>query len=52
MFHDYKADASRAFINFTTPEYHILDANGRLVFSASEFDEIPRQVAVLKPLVP
>ncbi len=52
LFHDHKANARRAFINFTTPEYFVLDASGRLVFVHSEFDEIPRQVAVLKPLVP
>jgi hypothetical protein len=49
VFYDYRSDTRRAFVNFHTPDYFVLDEAGRIVFAHSKLEEIPRQVAALLP---
>ncbi len=46
---DYQNEARRAFGNFATPEFYVLDAAGRVVFAHTTLEAIPRQVAALLP---
>jgi hypothetical protein len=47
VFYDYRSDTRRAFVTFATPDYYVLDAAGRVIFSHSALEAIPRQVAAL-----
>jgi hypothetical protein len=47
VFYDYKSDTKRAFVTFAWPDYYVLDATGKVVFSHSALEAIPRQVAAL-----
>jgi thiol-disulfide isomerase/thioredoxin len=49
VFYDFRSDAHRAFSSFGTPDYYVLDSNGRVVFQHSSLEELPRQVAALLP---
>jgi len=49
VYYDYRSDTRRAFVNFATPDYYVLDATGNVVFSHTALDAIPRQVAALLP---
>jgi hypothetical protein len=49
VFYDYRSDTRRAFVNFASPDYFVLDESGRIVFAHSKLEEIPRQVAALLP---
>jgi hypothetical protein len=49
VFYDYRSDTRRAFVTFATPDYYVLDATGKAVFSHTSLDAIPRQVAALLP---
>jgi hypothetical protein len=49
VFYDYRSDTRRAFVTFATPDYYVLDATGRVIFSHSALEAIPRQVAALLP---
>jgi len=49
VFYDHRGDARRAFVNFATPAYYVLDATGKVIFSHSALESIPRQVAALLP---
>ncbi|MBI4544862.1 MAG: TlpA family protein disulfide reductase, partial [Gemmatimonadetes bacterium] len=48
VFHDTRGEAARAFGQWSTPEYYVLDASGRVRFQLSSLEEIPRQVAALQ----
>jgi hypothetical protein len=47
VFYDYRSDTKRAFVTFAWPDYYVLDASGKVVFSHSTLEAIPRQVAAL-----
>ncbi len=49
VFYDYRSDTKRAFVTFATPDYYVLDATGKVVFSHSALTAIPRQIAALLP---
>ena len=49
VFYDYRSDTKRAFVTFAWPDYYVLDATGKVVFSHSKLDAIPRQIAALLP---
>jgi thiol-disulfide isomerase/thioredoxin len=49
VFYDFRSDAHRAFSSFGTPDYYVLDSNGRVIFQHSSLEELPRQVAALLP---
>jgi hypothetical protein len=49
VFYDFRSDAHRAFSSFGTPDYYVLDSNGRVVFQHSRLEELPRQAAALLP---
>jgi thiol-disulfide isomerase/thioredoxin len=49
VFYDYRSDTRRAFVNFGTPDYFVLDESGQIIFAHSKLEEIPRQVAALVP---
>jgi len=49
VFYDYRSDTKRAFVTFAWPDYYVLDAAGKVVFSHSRLEAIPRQVAALLP---
>ena len=49
VFYDYRSDTKRAFVTFAWPDYYVLDATGKVVFSHSALEAIPRQVAALLP---
>jgi cytochrome c biogenesis protein CcmG, thiol:disulfide interchange protein DsbE len=49
VFYDFRSDAKRAFVTFAWPDYYVLDASGKVVFSHSKLEAIPRQVAALLP---
>ena len=49
VFYDYRSDTRRAFVTFSTPDYYVLDEAGKVVFSHSALEAIPRQVAALLP---
>lgn len=49
VFYDYKSDTKRAFATFAWPDYYVLDASGKVVFSHSRLEAIPRQIAALLP---
>jgi len=46
---DARDDARRAFANFATPEYYVLDSSGRVVFSRSQLADLSLQAAALLP---
>jgi len=47
VFYDYRSDTRRAFVNFATPDYFVLDESGQIIFAHSKLENIPRQVAAL-----
>jgi len=47
--HDRTRQAGRAFGQYATPEYHVVDADGRLRFTRSSLDQVVRQASVLVP---
>ncbi|HEY6927998.1 MAG TPA: hypothetical protein VI653_31260 [Steroidobacteraceae bacterium] len=49
VFYDFRSDAHRAFSSFGTPDYYVLDSNGRVIFQHSSLEELPREVAALLP---
>ena len=49
VFYDFRSDAHRAFSSFGTPDYYVLDSNGRVIFQHGSLEELPRQVAALLP---
>jgi len=49
VFYDFRSDAKRAFVTFAWPDYYVLDASGKVVFSHTGLEAIPRQVAALLP---
>lgn len=49
VYHDTRREASRGFRSVGTPEYFVLDGDGRIRFEYTTPDDIPRQVAVLRP---
>jgi thiol-disulfide isomerase/thioredoxin len=49
VFYDFRKDAHRTFASFSTPNYFVLDASGRLMFEHSSLAALPRQVAALLP---
>ncbi|HEU5175408.1 MAG TPA: redoxin domain-containing protein [Gemmatimonadaceae bacterium] len=46
-YHDHRGELVKAFRNFSTPAYYVLDADGRLRFSRSMRVDIPRQLAAI-----
>lgn len=46
-YHDDRGELVKAFRNFATPVYYVLDAEGRLRFSHSMRVDIPRQLAAI-----
>jgi thiol-disulfide isomerase/thioredoxin len=49
VFHDSHRDAARAFEQYGTPQYFVLDETGRIRFEYTSLDALERQVAVLAP---
>lgn len=49
---DVRGDARRAFANFATPQYYVLDPAGRVVFARSQLADVPLQAAALLPELP
>jgi thiol-disulfide isomerase/thioredoxin len=49
VWYDFRKDAQRAFTSFATPNYFVLDADGRVMFAHSKLEELPRQVTALLP---
>jgi len=49
VFYDYRSDTKRAFATYSWPDYYVLDATGKVVFSHSKLEAIPRQIAALLP---
>jgi hypothetical protein len=47
VYYDRFGEARRAFANFATPEYHVLDGSKGVVFYRTTLEAVPRQVAVL-----
>lgn len=47
VYHDRWAEAKRAFGQYATPEYHVLDAAGRLRFTRTNIDQAVVQMVVL-----
>lgn len=47
VYHDRWAEAKREFGQYATPEYHVLDAAGRLRFTRTSIDQAVVQMAVL-----
>jgi thiol-disulfide isomerase/thioredoxin len=49
VLYDFRSDAHRAFASFATPDYYVLDSDGRVIFAHTSLDALPRQVAALLP---
>ena len=47
VYHDRWREAKRAFGQYATPEYHVLDAAGRLRFTRTNIDQVVVQMFVL-----
>lgn len=48
MYHDTRREAARAFRAAGTPQYFVMDADGRVRYEYTSVDDIPRQLAVLR----
>ena len=50
VYHNLAHEAQRAFANFGTPAFYVLDDAGRVRFEWARPDDIHRDLAVLRPL--
>jgi thiol-disulfide isomerase/thioredoxin len=50
VYHDTRREAAHGFRSSGTPHYFVVDADGRIRFEYTSPADIPRQVAVLRPI--
>jgi len=51
LYHDQWRDATIAFQSWGTPQYFVVDSDGRLRFEYSELDDVLRQLEAVSPPV-